>query len=307
MSEGVSADHSSSTAQLIKPLNRYGSLKKLSFHVNEHFTDSRFTLRLFYDSELLRSNAPRDIAEIAFSGLPSKDKFNIVDTPKVTLSFRLSPLGFVVVEHADVEFTILTLEKEKEKEEEKKGGEEGKEGVEAAGEGSEGNAQSEEKGEESEKKEEKGAGEGEVPTSGGEEEEKKEVEEKFVEVKRVKKVALKVDVKAKGVVPLSTKEVNDAKKKLRDMDAHDKLKFETEEVGSLLSLSISRCHKHTLTLCMFCPSSLDLHSLSTQFASLTFLSRRPATHSRPSSTTSDPNSTRTQTSTNTSQRRRRRS
>lgn len=240
VSEGVSSDHSSTTAHLIKSLNRYGSLKKLSFHVNDHFLDTHFSLRLFYENGTLRTGAPVDIAEISFSGLPSKDKFELVDTPKVTLAFRLSPLGLVVVEHADVEFTILTLEKEKkekvedEKENTVKEGEATEKATEPTDTPSEGHAEEPKKEGNDEKKEDVKTEEKEKTVEekeGGKEEEKVE-EEKYVEVKRVKKVPLKVEVKAKGVLPLSTKEVADAKKKLRDMDAHDKQKFETEEVSS---------------------------------------------------------------------------
>lgn len=232
MSEGVSSDHSSTTAQLIKPLNRYGSLKKLSFHVNEHYKDTHFSIRLFYDSASVRQGAPLDISEITFSGLPSKDKFELVDTPKVTLSFRLSSHGLVVVEHADVEFTILTLEKEKKEKVEEPKGKETQEESEKVNDAAPDHAKEEETKENNAKKEREGTEKEEVKEAVKEREE--EEEEKYIEVKRVKKVALKVEVKAKGVIPLTTKEVADGKKKLRDMDAHDKQKFETEEVRTHL-------------------------------------------------------------------------
>jgi len=159
----------------------------------------------------LPQGAPVDISELIFTGFPSKSE-NILDVPKITLSFRLNNHGMLVAENAEIEYTILTLEKDPTQNTSEKIKDKDTEGASektASEEGASANGASETQ------------QEGEAV--------KKPEAEKLMEVKRTKKSQLKVEVRPLGVLPLQPKEINDAKKYLKDLDRADKIKRETEE------------------------------------------------------------------------------
>ena len=188
---------------------RFGTLKGLSFHLPQK-RKSYFSLGFVYNSTaLLATGSPLGISEVRFSGIPLESEFNYIDSPKVSLFFRLSNQGLIEVEQAVVEFSILTKEKEAKK--------------------SDNTTVLPSEHADKDVNSQKPANITEAEDTIHE-----ETGERFVEVRRDKTIALKVELKHLGLLPLSPAQIRTSKAKISEMDRLDELKLKTIEARNTL-------------------------------------------------------------------------
>lgn len=96
----------SRSAALFRSKNRYSSKKTLSFHASRDFqVDMRYNIS--EGDQDLPQDTPLSLDHIVFHDVPQRDSFNLTDTPKVHVQFRLTPSGTISLVKAEADIVVM--------------------------------------------------------------------------------------------------------------------------------------------------------------------------------------------------------